>query len=104
MLIYRLAKRTDIRDRPDTGTHWTEEQHPMPQDDGIGDDFSAEYICGAVGWPQFFKWWHDREKFEAALLKDHYVYSIEVPDELVLVGRNQVMFRPEDATRITVST
>lgn len=99
MLILRLAKRTDIRHQPDTGTEWAEGQHPYPQEDGIP-EFTPEHICGASSWSQFFQWWHDPTKYNKALEKDHSVYLVDIPDELVLVGRNQVMFRPEDARSI----
>ena len=94
MIVLRLAKSTSIQHQPDTGTQWDE--HPYPCEDGIP-EHTEQHVCGALGWEQFRFWWHD-----TGLLRDaagtHSVYLVRIPEECVLVGKHQVMFKPEDAT------
>jgi len=99
VIIYRLAKATGIRDTPDTGTEWAEGQHPYPQDDGIP-HFTTEHICGTATIEQFFQWWHDMPKLVTALYNGHCIYKVHIAPTDVLVGRNQVMFRPEDVLAV----
>lgn len=94
MIVLRLAQST-IRECPNTGTVW--DNHPYPEEDGIP-EYSDSHCCGAQTWALFRHWWHDT----AALCRaseTHAVYVVEVPQECVLIGNTQVMFRPTDAYR-----
>ena len=95
MIVLRLAQGT-IQECPNTGTIW--ENHPYPEEDGIP-EYSDAHCCGAQSWALFRHWWHDTDALLNAS-ETHVVYAVYVPDECVLVGRTQVMFRPPDAYRI----
>ena len=97
MIVLRLAKSTSILHQPDTGTEWDE--HPYPCEDGIP-EHTPQHVCGALGWEQFRFWWHDTTALKNAA-GTHSVYLVRIPDDAVLVGKHQVMFRPEDATWIS---
>lgn len=96
MIVLRLAKSTSILHQPDTGTEW--EAHPYPCEDGIP-EYTPQHVCGALGWEQFRFWWYDTAALKNAA-ETHSVYLVGIPDAAVLVGKHQVMFRPQDATWI----
>lgn len=106
MLVYRIHKRDDIKVGPYYGSAiFTPEiikripAKPSPEEDGIISFMSSFHFCGFSSIESLLSWfsaWVLRELFR----RDYCVSILEVPDDLVKVGKNQVVFPLESCNYV----